>query len=538
MGVIERKRTDLYESIFNFNSEPLSYDYFPFWRPVINSPRLSKSVPQLYRQQVWKCSRQVGKSANLGFLAVGFCLEYKNINVVITQPTDHQISRFSVQNIKPLEVQSPIIEEIYKDGKLTQSQVKNRSYTTGSRIILANIYSSVLSVRGAPGGITFIDEYQDTPPKNAAIVLQGMRRSPIRISIRCGTPLEEENDLQVLFDESTGCEWAVYCPACGEWNIDLGYSNLGKKGLICHKCGKRINPRNGEWVAARPDAPIEGFHLNELCVPRDAPGATDWGMILYEMEKDERTVQNEILGNSFSDNVHPITRKIIISLCNPLRKYVRSEEDVTPQMRSISFAGLDWAMETSERKGQKELKSYTMLTIASYNAGSGKLEIQYVRKYYERMFDNPTEVVRDIVHWLNVFNVKIIGMDYGVGHKENQRIAELYGYDKCMEIEYIGDTAEGVTFHRLSNKFCVGRTRVYDDTLEDMLHGGLFEFAKYEGETSDYEKDLTTLYRFSDAMNRKTRYGKSTADDWWQNLVYIRLAMLIWKEKLYYKMTD
>lgn len=534
----EIKRTDIYETIFTHNGEPLSYDYFPYWRDVINSDRLTTNVPQLYRQQVWKCSRQVGKSVNIGNLAIGFCLEYPNITVVVTQPTDNQISNFSVQNIKPLETESIIVNHIYKDSKLTQSQVKNKSYITGSRIVMANIYSSVLSVRGIPGGVTFIDEYQSTDPHNAAIVLQGMRRSPVRISIRCGTPLEEENDLQVLFDESTGTEWAIKCRHCGHWNIDMGYSNMGKYGLMCEKCHRPINPRLGIWVDARPGKPIEGFHMNELCVPRDAPGATEWSKLLYEMEQDERTVQNEILGNSFSDNVHPITRKMIISACDPKRSYVKDVKQITAAMKRISFAGLDWAMEVSERPSQKALKSYTMLTIGHYNTGMGVIEIDFVRRYYERLFDNPDAVIKDIIYWLNAFNVKIIGMDYGVGHKENQRIAELIGWERCMEIEYTGEMAETVVYHRLSNKYCVSRTHVYDDTLDAFLNRGIYRFAKYAGETSEYESDLTTLYRYNDAQSRKSRYGKTAADDWWQNLVYIRLAYLAWAEKLYYIQRD
>ena len=537
--MIQYKRSDVYEELFMLNGEPLTYDYFPFWRDIINSDRLTTEVPQLNRQMLWRFSRQVAKSTNLGILGVGLSLEHKNVNVVITQPTDEQISKFSVQNIKPLEKSSVVVDMIYKKRGETQNQVKNKSYVNGSRIILANIYSSVLSARGTPGAITFIDEYQDTPPKNANIVIQGMRRSPVRISIRCGTPLEEENDLQILFNESTGTEWAVKCTGCGKYNIDLGLKNVGKKGVMCMHCGKRLDPRNGMWVDARPGAPIEGYHINELAVPRDAPGATEWSLLLYEIDHlDERTIQNEILGNSFSDNIHPITRQTIMSLCDPKREYVTDISEIEPWMKRVAFAGLDWAMEVSERKGQKELKSYTMLSISSYNLGSGKLEVVFVKRYYERMYDNPTEVVNDIVYWLNAFNVRVCGMDYGVGHKENQRIAEQIGYDRVMEIEYVGELSEGMTWHMSANKFCVGRTKVYDDTLEDFLKKGLFRFAKYEGETSDYEKDLTTLYRFSDAHNRKTRFGKSAADDWWQNLVYTRLAMLMWRGDLQYATVD
>ncbi len=533
------KRTDIYESIFTHAGAPLSFDYFPFWREVLNSPALTTTVPQVNRMQVWKCSRQVGKSVNLGILGMGLCLEHPNINVIITQPTDSQISRFSVQNIKPLETDSIIVERIYKDPKITQSQVKNKSYTTGSRIVLANIYASVLSARGIPGDVTLIDEYQDTDPDHANIIISSLQRSPIRFNIRCGTALEEENHLQVLFDESTGTEWAVKCYACNKYNIDLGYKNIGTLGLMCERCHRPIDPRNGIWVDARPDAEIEGYHLNELCVPRDAPGATEWSMILYQLGNNERTVQNEMLGNSYSDNIHPITRAMVVSMCNPDRVFIRDKKDIPPHIRSgATFAGLDWAMETSERQSVRHLKSYTMLSIGYWNFNKNKMEVVFAKRYYERLYDNPEEVIKDIVYWLTAFNVRVCGMDYGVGHKENQRIASIIGHHRYMEIEYTGNQKDMVTWHKISNKFTAGRSAVFDDTLDAFRNEGFFEFPKYAGETSEFESDLTTMYRFSDPHTRRTRYGKTKPDDFWQNLVYMRLAYLLWSEQLSYGIVE
>jgi len=467
-------------------------------------------------------------------------LEYHHINIVITQPTDTQISRFSVENIKPLEQASIIVEEIYIDNSTTQRQVKNKSYTTGSRIILGNIYSSVLSARGTPGGITFIDEYQDTPPNNAAIVVNGMRRSPVRITIYSGTALEKENDLQLKFDDSTGGEWTIKCSGCGHYNIDLGFPNVGKKGLICSRCGKRINSRYGFWVEARPGMPIEGFHINELCVPSDAPGATQWSKLLHELSGGsgytERTIHNEILGNSYSDSGNPITRADIIGWCDPNRELIRRITDAKGYDRDYMFAGLDWAMETSERE-KKKIISYTMLTIAKYDFSRNKLIILFTRKYMERLYDNPEKVIKDIITWLNAFNVRIVGMDYGVGHKENQRIAAAIGVQRCMEIEYVGDLVYGTTYHTAANKFCVDKGDAYDETIEDFKHG-LFSFPKFEGNMSEVEKDLTCIYKFHEKDKRRARYGKTQADDFFQNLVYMRHAMLYAFGKLPYKVTE
>ncbi|MDP3013495.1 MAG: hypothetical protein Q8M92_04585 [Candidatus Subteraquimicrobiales bacterium] len=284
---------------------------------------------------------------------------------------------------------------------------------------------------------------------------------------------------------------------------------------------------------ARPGQPIEGYHLNELCVPTDAPGATEWSKMVYDLSGDTRTVQNEILGNSFSDNVHPISRKSLMAICNPARVLVRDKKDITPQMIRYAFAGLDWAMEMAERKSVKQLKSFTMLTISSWNTATNKMEINFIKRYAERLYDKPEEVIKDIIYWLKAFNVRIIGMDYGVGHKENQRIADIYGYDRCMEIEYVGEADDIVVWHELTNKFCVGRSPIYDDTLDDFLEKGFYSMPRYEGETSEYEQDLTTIYRYSDPHSRKSRFGKTHPDDFWQNLVYIRLAYLAWAEKLH-----
>jgi len=518
--------SDLYQSIFNFKGSPLSYWDFPYWIPVLNSIRLTESVPQSMRRILLLCSRQVGKSVFIGVNGVGKSIEMDNFTTIITQPTDKQISRFSVDTLKKLNKDSITTDVFYYDRAKDQRQVKNKSYSNGSRIVLANIYSSVLSARGIPGDMMMIDEYQDTPEHNALIVEKSLQKSPYRYKIFSGTPLHPDNIIQKQFDISTGTTWMIRCKACGHWNGPLGLSHIGKNGLICEKCYRRINGREGQWVDARPTAKLEGFSINELGVPRDAKGATEWNEIIRIVEEEDMvTIKNELLGESYTDSKHPITTKDIASHCDSNRKYVTHESEITPDMTRFSFGGVDWAMETNPHRDKEKINSYTKLTIGHYDTLSCQLVIDFIKVYYGEEEDNdPAYVEKDIVKWSNAFDVKVLGLDYGVGHKENQRIVSVLGYERTMEFQYMGDLADFVTYDSLALKWIIMKSELITTFIDDLKNNHLYRFAKYDGETSEHATDLTCIYKYNNTHKRSTMYGKTKADDWLHGLIYLTLA--------------
>ena len=184
---------------------PLSYHSLPFWIPIIDSDRFTIRRPVIERRLVLKCSRQVAKTTNIGFMSTANSIMRSNFKTIICQPTDTQISRFSVDVLKAINMESMITDVFFYDNKINQNQVKNKSYVTGSRIILANIYSSILSARGISSDCNMFDEYQDIPPENASIVMASMKRSPYKFVIFSGTPKETENDLKHTLNESPQC---------------------------------------------------------------------------------------------------------------------------------------------------------------------------------------------------------------------------------------------------------------------------------------------------------------------------------------------
>ncbi len=525
--------SDVIEGSLNYKRAPYSLDNFPFWRDIFNSPRLTQRVDQVNRKMVWLFSRQVGKSVSAGALMVGSVLKIDNFTCIFCMPTDPQISRFSAEVLKRFNTESVPTEYWYRDTKLTERQVKNMSYLGGSRIVLANIHSSVLSARGIPGDMVVLDEYADIPVGNALIIINALRRSPYKFIIYSGTPQSPENDLQKKFDESTQNEWMVKCTGCNYWNGPLGGDgsdkkiyNIGVNGLICRKCGKRIYPEDGEWVAGYPNAVIDGYHANELIVPESAPGATSWNEIKYRIEKDPIVkLWNEILGVSYADAAFPLPLNLIAKFCNSDRKYIRTPEEAKQNRTKYMFAGIDWMMEASPDESQKKERkeSFTILSIGSFDPSSNTNKIVFVKRYYDIPdfdTDSPNEVLGDIIMWLRLFNVLCVGCDFGVGHKENQRISDAIGMERVMEIEY--KSLDRYRYDDRKNKWIVGRSEAISDVIE-AIKIGEFEFARLGGETSEYVKDLTNIFKYRGSFN-KIKYGKKTADDWLHSLVYLLLA--------------
>jgi len=531
-------RTHFMNALLNLKNEPLSYWYLEFWKEILNSARLSVAVPPERRKMIWKFSRQTGKSVNAGALAITLSVENDNFTTVITQPTDKQISRFSVDILKRMNRDSIITETWYYDNKLNERQVKNKSYTTGSRIVLANIYSSVLSARGISADFYHADEYQDTPEHHATIIEESLSRSPFRYMIKSGTPLQPENPLQREFDRSTGHEWMVKCEKCNTWNGPLGIKNIGKYGTICYKCGAEIYTRFGIWAAAQPSAAIKGYHGCELMVPPDAEYAATWAEILFKLEnKTTLEFMNEVLGMSYSDNKHPISRQDVISVCVPGKRYVKEITEITPEMKRYSYAGIDWATVMRPGRSKEDIKSFTTLVIGSFIPNSNKIEMNYIKRYYDLEFEdpnNPDAVVADMVKWINALNVRIVGMDFGAGHQENMRLVNILGYDRTMELEYLGGTDDKVVYDSASNKWLLNRSRVMEDFIVDFVLNKRFKMAKYDGETSEYSADLTTVYKYHDPAKRYLRFGKSGPDDLFHAMLFMRMAWLFDHDKLPY----
>ena len=116
--------------------------------------------------------------------------------------------------------------------------------------------------------------------------------------IYSGTPKSLDNTISYYWNNfSTKNEWVIPCDKCGggdyrKWNV-IEEESIGDEGLICTKCGNRINPdhpdakwasmRSNTWLSNPPvNNPYEGYRIPQVIAPW-----INWASIL-----DKRRVYN------------------------------------------------------------------------------------------------------------------------------------------------------------------------------------------------------------------------------------------------------
>jgi phage terminase large subunit GpA-like protein len=208
------------------------------------------------RRVLLKCARQVEKSTMLGNKALAYSCMVPAYRTLYVSPSATQTKTFSADRIRePIET-SPILKNF--TTRMLSQNVFEKQFINRSKITLRFAYLNADRTRGIPAYRIVIDELQDILLKNIAVIEQAASHAEERKTLEyAGTPKSLDNIIEHYwsgFDSmgrpmSTQGEWVVPCDRCGSaagagrfWNI-LNETNIGKKGLICQKCGELINPR-------------------------------------------------------------------------------------------------------------------------------------------------------------------------------------------------------------------------------------------------------------------------------------------------------
>jgi len=142
-----------------------------------------------------------------------------------------------------------------------------------------------------------------------------------------------------------------------------------------------------------------------------------------------------------------------------------------------------------------------------------------------------------MLKWIDLFNVSVVGADYGVGHKEVVRIKKEIGSDRVFECMYTPNASSDVVYHPEQQYFSVLRNHAMEMIIDD-INGGNIEFPRYDGHMSEYAGDLTAIYQVNDMVMRRTRYDHSDPDDFMHTLVYSKLAAMYYYQQLEYGMAS
>jgi len=524
------RKSDIAQAIIYHLGKPLRLDNHAFMLPVYNNND---------RRVVMKCSRQVSKSTTIAILQVTESIIHPQWRSLYVSPSALQTRQYSNEKLRPTLMDSPWIVKSLID-KTVIDQVFEKTLSNGSYMFLRYAFLTPARARGIPASRVFFDEAQDLLKDNIKVISQSLSASLLSAGVAgseliAGTPLTFSNTLEEYWRWSTQNEWLVPCDRHSPryWNL-LDARNIGKKGLICSKpeCGMPINPAAGQWVTMAPGEFYQGYHVTQLMVPwKQTEDAWNTEIVLPSQKWPEAKFNNEILGVSYDSASAPVTRMDIERCCHPTKQvtgidshaFTFGRHPVHNGLRC--FAGVDWGegrSEGSQEHGKKRFASWTILTIGAY-VNPDLFWPFYMKRYVGREID-PELILPDILHWCGVFNVEMLGVDWGHGWGINSRLFQQRGRDRVMQFAYSTSLGERKRWDGDSFKFIVNRNAVLSGIFQSIKEEQ-FLFPAWET-FEPFAKDILAEYVEYNERTRTMMYDHpiDQPDDGLHSLAYCKLA--------------
>lgn len=476
------------------------------------------------RRVLLMCGRQVEKSTLLGNRMLSLCCLIPAYKVLYVSPSMTQTKTFSNDRVKePIET-SPVLRA-YTNKMLSQN-VLEKQFVNRSKITLRYAFLNADRARGIPAHALCIDELQDILSDNIPVIEQCLSHSPEELKryLYSGTPKTLDNVIEDYWsNRSTQNQWMVPCGCLGGetgryWNI-LGEKNIGKKFLICERCGKRLNPMGdgAQWACAIEwdpvHSPFESFRIPQLMVPW-----LDWNELLYNYEHYPRNkFYNEVLGVSFDTGLRPLTMAQIRANCVEKVKMSDVDKYLAHSAGNDVFAGIDWG--TGEH-------SYTVITLGTY-IGS-KFRIFYVHRFTGEDTE-PDRQLQKIEEILRAYNVRVIGCDYGGGHYPNDFLVRRFGKERVMKYQYVARLSAKVRWEAKLGRWVVHRTEVMSSIFNAIKRNKVFEFPRWAEFQEPYGQDMLNIFSEYNEKIRMIQYGHTAGktDDTLHSLLYCFLASMI-----------
>ena len=382
---------------------PVNYEGRP-WMPAIFDTN--------ERFKMLKTSRQVGKSTAGCGLATAHMAMKPYFNVLYVAPVRDQARKFSYQKVTPMIEGSPLLQR--RMGGI--DNVHEKKFNNGSKYFLLYAKHNPDSARGPTADFVHYDEVQDQDIFEISPVIdEALTNSEYKFRLYSGTPKSFSNPSHYLWQDTDQREWIINCEGCSR-GINVGVRNIGKKGPVCHHCGKLLDISNGQWVKHNPGAKIAGFHVNQLHLGVMTRSQEDWDEMLHKFETyEDWRFLNEVMGMAADTADVPITEAMIRNCCDP--SVVIDPKPLADYMGTPLYAGIDWGHGDAA----------TVISIGQFH--EGKFRYLFIKKF-EGQATDPKYCVPKIVKILKDWRVKRVHCDYGGGFGLNERIRDEFGRRK------------------------------------------------------------------------------------------------------------
>ena len=257
------------------------------------------------------------------------------------------------------------------------------------------------------------------------VLQECMSASDWRIESYAGTPKTLDNTLCKLWNRSSQGEWVITCRSCRKDNVpsiaeDL-LNMIGKKTIVCSKCGYPLHTEDGRWIHKFPDRIPDflGMHVSQPILPLHHGNPRAWGILKEKMkELPKRTVWNEVLGEDCDIGAKVIPVSVLQNAS--VLPFFNGSDDPLRWIKKgrylIVSLGADWG-----GRGESG-DSFTAFVISGLRS-DGRVDILFGEKLPPS--DDDIAEVNRISQLYRAFGCNCIGHDFrGVGQSKDTQLIQ------------------------------------------------------------------------------------------------------------------
>lgn len=455
--VTDLTAAELAESLLQLQGQPYSLGNYPMFRDIFNSNA---------KKRLMKSGRQVSKTVTLAadMLTKKVCSPFHK--TIYCNASDKQTKSFSTSKLDPFLLHSPMVKDVLMDSPDVISNVYYKRFANASEIKLSYISDTGDRIRGESADELELDEIQDMLIDAIIDVEECLSAAKDPRHLYAGTSKSVNNVIEFYWNISTKNEWMIPCDSCNSYNLP-DMKNIGKKGIICKKCGRPLDTYKGFWysTARAEDASriqFDGYHIPQIILPMHCLNEGKWETLLGKLDTyPDYKFMNEVMGIPSGEGSSLITESALRDIAIPQLAMTDYLTKANSEGSAYIVAGIDWG------GGGQDGTSRTVLMICAVYPNLSRVVFIYGKIYMSKDFDSN---VKDIAEICRKFHVTWIYGDWGGGIAALSQISKLVGSTRVIPVMY-NNSGIPYKWDNVNNRALVNKVDMIDNFILDIKNG-------------------------------------------------------------------
>lgn len=364
-------------------------------------------------KQVCMKSAQVGWST-FSILKTFYACLYKKFNCIYTLPTADDMKDFVPSKANAMIKNNPILLKDVGDCDSVEKKEISGHFIW---------YRGTHNTKAAVSHTSDLNVYDELDLSNQSVI--DMYASRLQFSKYKGewsfsNPSVPNFGVSKLYDRSNQKRWMIWCSKCGhtqDLQFEKNVDQEGKK-FICSKCKQELSEEDrhdGEWVAAKRDEEMDGYHVNQLM----CSWVTAKELVHAKETKTPQYFYNMMLGIPWVDKDDQVTRETITkNIVKGQNSHLRNAMgvDVGYKWKHFVLGNHEGIFKVGSVQTWDEIealmKKYNAITVVDGNPDfySRELPEKYKGQAYCCFYKQDREK-RDVVRWGNGYNRGFVYVD-------------------------------------------------------------------------------------------------------------------------------